>query len=56
LTVVLVLLAGVIGGWLLFHFVETPFMRLRARWYPAGDVAAAALAGARVKLAAPAGM
>jgi peptidoglycan/LPS O-acetylase OafA/YrhL len=56
LTVVLVLLAGVIGGWLLFHFVETPFMRLRARWYPAGDVAAAALADARVKLAAPAGM
>ena len=27
--------AGVFGGWLLYRLVETPFMRLRARWYPA---------------------
>jgi peptidoglycan/LPS O-acetylase OafA/YrhL len=34
LTVLLVFAAGIFGGWLLFRFVETPFMRLRARWYP----------------------
>lgn len=26
--------AGVGGGWLLFRLVETPFMRLRSRWFP----------------------
>jgi peptidoglycan/LPS O-acetylase OafA/YrhL len=24
--------AGIAGGWLLYRCVETPFMRLRARW------------------------
>lgn len=35
LTIVAVMAAGVFGGWLLYRLVETPFMRLRARWYPA---------------------
>ena len=26
--------AGVGAGWVLFRFVETPFMRLRSRWFP----------------------
>jgi peptidoglycan/LPS O-acetylase OafA/YrhL len=30
-----VMAAGILGGWLLYRIVETPFMRLRARWYPA---------------------
>ena len=34
-TVAAVMAAGVFGGWLLYRLVETPFMRLRARWYPA---------------------
>ena len=29
------LLASLLGGWLLYRVVETPFMRLRARWVPA---------------------
>jgi peptidoglycan/LPS O-acetylase OafA/YrhL len=32
--------AGVFGGWVLYRLVETPFMRLRARWYPAAAPAA----------------
>jgi peptidoglycan/LPS O-acetylase OafA/YrhL len=24
--------AGIAGGWVLYRCVETPFMRLRARW------------------------
>jgi peptidoglycan/LPS O-acetylase OafA/YrhL len=35
LTIVTVMAAGVFGGWVLYRLVETPFMRLRARWYPA---------------------
>jgi peptidoglycan/LPS O-acetylase OafA/YrhL len=35
LIIVAVMAAGIFGGWLLFVCVETPFMRLRARWYPA---------------------
>jgi peptidoglycan/LPS O-acetylase OafA/YrhL len=35
LTILAVMAAGILGGWLLFRLVETPFMRLRARWYPA---------------------
>jgi peptidoglycan/LPS O-acetylase OafA/YrhL len=31
-TVVAVMAAGVAGGWVLYRCVETPFMRLRARW------------------------
>jgi peptidoglycan/LPS O-acetylase OafA/YrhL len=34
LTVVAVMAAGILGGLLLYRVVETPFMRLRARWYP----------------------
>jgi peptidoglycan/LPS O-acetylase OafA/YrhL len=34
-TVAAVMAAGVLGGWILYRVVETPFMRLRARWYPA---------------------
>ncbi|MFZ6658127.1 acyltransferase family protein [Undibacterium sp. TJN19] len=26
--------AGVSGGWLLYRLVETPFMKMRARWFP----------------------
>jgi peptidoglycan/LPS O-acetylase OafA/YrhL len=39
LTIVAVMAAGVFGGWLLYRLVETPFMRLRARWYPAAPSA-----------------
>lgn len=35
LTIAAVMAAGVLGGWLLYRVVETPFMRLRERWYPA---------------------
>lgn len=35
LTVLLVMLAGVLGGWLVFRFIETPFMQLRSKWFPA---------------------
>jgi peptidoglycan/LPS O-acetylase OafA/YrhL len=35
LTIVAVMAAGVFGGWLLYRLVETPFMRLRAHWFPA---------------------
>jgi peptidoglycan/LPS O-acetylase OafA/YrhL len=31
-TVVAVMAAGIAGGWVLHRCVETPFMRLRARW------------------------
>lgn len=34
LTIVLVTAAGVFGGWLLYCLVETPFMRIRANWFP----------------------
>jgi peptidoglycan/LPS O-acetylase OafA/YrhL len=33
--IIAVMAAGVFAGWLLYRCVETPFMRLRARWYPA---------------------
>jgi peptidoglycan/LPS O-acetylase OafA/YrhL len=35
LTIVAVMAVGIFGGWVLYRLVETPFMRLRARWYPA---------------------
>lgn len=35
LNVALVFAAGIGGGWLLYKLVESPFMRLRERWYPA---------------------
>jgi len=31
-TVAAVMAAGIAGGWVLYRCVETPFMRLRARW------------------------
>jgi peptidoglycan/LPS O-acetylase OafA/YrhL len=37
-TVVAVMAAGIAGGWLLYRCVETPFMRLRARWTTAHTV------------------
>ena len=36
LTIAAVMAAGILGGWLLYRVIETPFMQLRARWYPAG--------------------
>jgi len=33
--IALVIMLGVSGGWLLYRLIETPFMRLRARLYPA---------------------
>lgn len=41
LTILAVMAAGILGGWVLYRAVETPFMRLRARWYPAGGAKAA---------------
>lgn len=40
MTIVTVMAAGIFSGWLLYRLVETPFMRLRARLYPAGNVKA----------------
>jgi hypothetical protein len=34
-TLVIVMATAVCAGWLLYRVVETPFMRLRARWVPA---------------------
>lgn len=34
LNIALVFAAGIGGGWLLYRLVESPFMRLRERWYP----------------------
>jgi peptidoglycan/LPS O-acetylase OafA/YrhL len=34
LTIGVALLSSVFAGWLLYRLVETPFMRLRARWVP----------------------
>jgi len=34
LTILAVMALAVFAGWLLYRLVETPFMRLRARWYP----------------------
>jgi peptidoglycan/LPS O-acetylase OafA/YrhL len=49
LTVVAVMAAGIFGGWVLYRLVETPFMRLRARWYPAPakDLSALRVSAAR---------
>jgi peptidoglycan/LPS O-acetylase OafA/YrhL len=48
LTIAAVMATGVLGGWLLFRLVETPFMQLRARWYPASPRAARGPDAARV--------
>ena len=34
-TIVAVMAAAILGGWVLYRLVETPFMRLRNKWYPA---------------------
>jgi peptidoglycan/LPS O-acetylase OafA/YrhL len=49
LTVLAVMAAGIFGGWVLYRLVETPFMRLRARWYPAPgrDISALRVSAAR---------
>lgn len=39
LCIAAVMALGILGGWILFRGVETPFMRLRARWYPASMAA-----------------
>ena len=52
-TIAACLLASLLAGWLLFKVVETPFMRLRARWVPDNgrrpveDAASASPASAR---------
>jgi len=40
LIIAMVMAIGILGGWLLFRLVETPFMQLRARLYPARGFAA----------------
>ncbi|MBA5607448.1 acyltransferase [Duganella sp. FT3S] len=40
--IALVMGAGLLGGWLLYRLVETPFMRLRARCFPMREGAAVA--------------
>ena len=40
LVITAVMALGIMGGYLLFRLVETPFMRLRARWYPARNTIA----------------
>jgi peptidoglycan/LPS O-acetylase OafA/YrhL len=34
LGIVLIMAAGIGAGWLLFRLVETPFMQIRAKWFP----------------------
>jgi len=38
LTIAAVMATGILGGWVLYRVIETPFMQLRARWYPAGTL------------------
>ena len=45
LTIAVALSLSVLAGWLLFRLVETPFMRLRARWVP-GNAAVRLVASA----------
>jgi len=49
-----VMAAGVAGGWMLFRLVETPFMRLRSRWFPSRPPQAAGGAAAVSSFARPA--
>jgi peptidoglycan/LPS O-acetylase OafA/YrhL len=37
LTIAVALALSVLAGWLLYRLVETPFMRLRARWVPGNE-------------------
>lgn len=36
--ILLIMFAGISGGWMLYQLVETPFMRLRTRWFPSNRV------------------
>ena len=45
-----VMAAGIATGWLLFRLVETPFMRLRSRWFPSRRGARTAARGAPATL------
>jgi peptidoglycan/LPS O-acetylase OafA/YrhL len=53
LTIVAVMALGILGGWLLFRLVETPFMRLRARWYPAAAPGSAVPSASRETCSSP---
>jgi peptidoglycan/LPS O-acetylase OafA/YrhL len=46
--IALVMAAALLGGWLLYRLVETPFMNLRARWFPVAVSAPAPARDARV--------
>jgi peptidoglycan/LPS O-acetylase OafA/YrhL len=54
LAVLAIMALALLAGWLLFRLVETPFMRLRARWYPANRPISAAQPMATVAPDAPA--
>jgi peptidoglycan/LPS O-acetylase OafA/YrhL len=49
-TIAVVMAVGILGGWILYRLVETPFMRLRDRWYPSS-----ASKTARASVSGPAG-
>lgn len=49
-TIAAVSALGILGGWILYRLVETPFMQLRDRWYPGS-----ASTTARVGVSSPAG-
>jgi peptidoglycan/LPS O-acetylase OafA/YrhL len=49
-TIAAVLALGILGGWILYRLVETPFMQLREHWYPGS-----ASKTARVGVSGPAG-
>jgi peptidoglycan/LPS O-acetylase OafA/YrhL len=36
--IAIIMVSSLLGGWLLFQLVETPFMRLRERLYPSGNI------------------
>lgn len=40
LTIIIVMAIGILSGWLLYILIETPFMELRVRLYPAGGLKA----------------
>lgn len=46
--------ASIAGGWLLYAVVETPFMKLRDRWFPANTRRALVTAAFRSRRTAPA--
>jgi peptidoglycan/LPS O-acetylase OafA/YrhL len=52
LAIAAIMALAVFAGWLLYRIVETPFMRLRARWYPTNR----ALASPTAVTEAPAAM